>query len=219
VRRREKAGPVVRLGWVAGVLVLASVGADRASSAAERRPVRPVFVVWVSAAEPCAVEPEAVFAEVRRVFRRTSLRVVWREASAESESGPDEIRIVGLRSDPAHHPHPPLGVTSRLADGVAWVVCSEVARTIGREERAPGPEMNVAVGRVVAHELVHVLFPEVRHTPGGLMAAVVDASTLTDTMVDLDGPLCRHLGRRLRKDAVAPSEPAAPSPAVGGGQD
>jgi hypothetical protein len=163
-----------------------------------------VAVVWIASPEACPVDPTAVFAEVGRIFRAVPLRLTWREEPSESQSPRGEVRVIGLRNDPAHRAHPPLGITLRGVADTTWVLCSQVSCAIGTPPGVRSPRLDVAVGRVVAHELVHVVFSSVPHALRGLMAPVVDAAVLTRPEVELDRGVRRALRRRIEKAAVRP---------------
>jgi hypothetical protein len=186
-----------------------AAGAEALASGAE------VAVVWISPAEPCPVEPAAVFSEVDRVFRGVPMRLRWRLEPAGSASPGGEVRIIALRRDPARRPHPPLGMTPRPSKDTAWVLCSEVARAVGSDPDRRSPLLDVAVARVTAHELVHVFFSDIPHGVGGLMAPVVDAGTLTGRTGELDEGvrlgMCRRLERAARAIKNVPTRPTLES--------
>jgi len=197
VRRRLSKEAIAR----AAVLATACLFVPNASAQGSEEAVE-VAVVWIAAPEACPVDPVAVFAEVRRIFRGVPFRVAWREEPPESQSPGGEIRVIGLRNDPANHAHPPLGITLRGVSDTAWVLCSPVARAIGIPAGVRSPRLDVAVGRVVTHELVHVVFSSVPHALRGLMAPVVDAAVLTRPELELDGGVRHALRRRLEKAAA-----------------
>jgi hypothetical protein len=74
----------------------------------------------------------------------------------------------------------------------------------------------LAVGRVAAHELVHVIVPAWPHARSGLMAPWLDRSALTGASVSLDlatrDALCAALdtgsGERLRQARIDVDSPA-----------
>jgi hypothetical protein len=210
MRRSAEDGGAARVGRAA-VVALSCLAAP-ANAGEEGAPRAEVAVLWISPSEPCPVDPPAVFAEVRRVFSPVPLGLVWREEPPESESVPGEVRIIGLRRDRTRRAHPALGVTARGVEDTAWVVCSEVARAIGAAPDARSPRLDIAVARVIAHELVHVLFPSVPHSLQGLMAPVVDAATLTGPAGELDAHVRRALVRRLESPSALARNGRNPTP-------
>jgi hypothetical protein len=87
-----------------------------------------------------------------------------------------------------------------------WVFLEAVGRALGHE---PGGrarwsarvehELGVAMGRVVAHELVHLLAPERPHAAGGLLAGSVSRSDLLRSTLTLP----EDLRAQLRAATVA----------------
>jgi hypothetical protein len=89
-----------------------------------------------------------------------------------------------------------MGATHR-APGAAraiWVYAAGVASTLGLGT-GPAPhwslpqrhEFGRALGRVVAHELVHAIAPARPHVKGGLMAAQMGRALLLDPHIAIDG--------------------------------
>jgi hypothetical protein len=190
---------------VAGALTLAVWSLVPTDGSAEEPAATPeVAVVWIASREACPVDPPAVFAEVTRIFRAVPLRIAWREEPPESQSPGGEVRVIGLRNDPARRARPPLGITLRGVSDTTWVLCSQVSRAIGTPAGTRSARLDVAVGRVVAHELVHVVFASLPHAVRGLMAPVVDATVLTRPELELDGGVRHALRRRLEKAAARP---------------
>ncbi|MDE2971914.1 MAG: hypothetical protein OXU35_06370 [Acidobacteriota bacterium] len=72
--------------------------------------------------------------------------------------------------------------------------------------RLPGSQsrrLGVALGRVLAHELVHTVAPECPHTANGLMAERLSRRMLTAPGIGFDALATRHL-RRAAAGMVAP---------------
>ena len=69
----------------------------------------------------------------------------------------------------------------------------------------PAAELGTALGRVLAHELLHTVAPDCPHTSHGLMAARFDRRTLTSPGIGFD----ETAGRYLRRGLSAYGEEAA----------
>jgi len=189
------------------VIVVALVAATLPRSGALAADALPtargsVDLVWVAPSGGCPVDPPSVVGEARRLLRWTSLSLAWRLASASDEAASSEISVVVLRSDPARRARPPLGATMRGSNVTAWIMCSEIARTINAPD-APSASLNTAMGRVLAHELVHALAPGIPHAPYGLMAAKVDAAILTQPTLEMDSRLLRAVRAELLSRTAA----------------
>jgi hypothetical protein len=127
-----------------------------------------------------ALTGEVMIRELNRLLAAAETRVEWRWAPPGTEAAPDELRVVFLDS-PARGTlagYPILGTTATGHSGpppIVWIHYPTVVRVLGlRAESLAGSffamrGLGVALGRVVAHELVHALAPEVPHTTG-LMA-------------------------------------------------
>jgi hypothetical protein len=109
------------------------------------------------------------------------VRVTIREGDTRSVSGGGELTVVVLPRRPpsARLDHTVMGATHRTRDGVRaiWAYAGGVGATLGldlarRHEWRPVDrrEFGVALGRVVAHELIHAVTPDRPHVRGGLMA-------------------------------------------------
>lgn len=79
------------------------------------------------------------------------------------------------------------------------------AKRSGRRLQGSQPRrLGVALGRVLAHELVHTIAPECPHTTHGLMAERLSRRMLTAPGIGFDALATRHL--RLAAAGVAPPE-------------
>ncbi len=85
-----------------------------------------------------------------------------------------------------------------------WVFLSNVRRTLGLGARGKGnaavsewQEVGVALGRVVAHELIHSIVPEQPHAPDGLMHQSLGRAFLRAKQVRVDGRCARAFRSRL----------------------
>lgn len=161
-----------RLGWLGVLLVvLAASGADGSD--------RPQVVVHV---DDRAGVPAADFAaarqEVELIFSDAGIAVIWAEGRfPASIIGPaaakDGRRHVALLLVNAGEPDWPAGCTLGFAarrPAVAYAFYNRVAE-LG--ELRP-IDVRVVLGRVIAHELGHVLLPPSAHSPHGIMRSNLD---------------------------------------------
>lgn len=140
------------------VLAAVSLVGQQASSPAASR--GSVTVVWVGHA------PEKAQAEVARLYRgRLDLEQI---VAGDGVVEPDRaVRVVVTRTNrPRFAPAGALGATdARTRAVIVWG--NEIERFSGwtfGESRG-----EVALGRVVAHEIMHALYPEKGHWGNGLM--------------------------------------------------
>jgi hypothetical protein len=147
--------------------------------AAAGEPALEVPVLWVETGGVPPAVRETMAREAAEILGGAGVNLRWRVGPPEVESGPEELRVVALPTTGRRtRTGRVLGATS-TGEGprtiwidyanVAWVAGSsaESLTSAGfRERRRAG----VAMGRVVAHEVIHVLLPGMPHARGGVMA-------------------------------------------------
>jgi hypothetical protein len=166
-------------------------------AAAVEAPAVDLSLVWVDVAGVARFAfPEAA-RETLDLLRRMGVRATIRAGDTRSVSGGSELIVVVL---PARTPgtrldHSVMGATHRAPDGVRaiWVYAAGVATTLGLGTGG-GPlwslpqrrEFGRALGRVVAHELVHAIAPARPHVKGGLMSARMGRALLLGSDIAID---------------------------------
>jgi hypothetical protein len=124
--------------------------------------------------------------ELGVVLAPAALALSWRRSRPGGETDPDELRVVLLRSTGVGADRGALGSTARQGlVPTIWVYVPNVALTLGLDPEAVVTSLDaqrlvgIALGRVVAHEVVHVLAPEVRHGGTSVMRPRLHAFHLT----------------------------------------
>ena len=165
---------------------------------------RRVGVLWIGAdlQSQCSLDVQRVEREVRRIFGGMGVEIDWKVPAASTVQQGAEIMVVALPADPLKRTRL-MGATTHGSSTV-WVYCSAVARALELDPQAPGstPVMSQAIGRVVAHELVHALAPGLPHSVQGLMAVRWARSRLLDPVLEADAAT-RLAIRRLLAGSVA----------------
>jgi hypothetical protein len=142
------------------------------AEAAEAAPplVSRVRLAWRDASGTDAAFGDAVGLEVRGIFGPAGVDVEWRVMGDGEETREGEIAIILLEQAPPGAFAPGvMGAVNQYSQARgAWVFLSTVERLVGGKARSL---LAQAVGRVVAHEVVHVVAPALRHTSEGLMQA------------------------------------------------
>jgi hypothetical protein len=155
-----------------------------------------IHVAWLDVGGVVDEIAEMAQAECRSVMRRAGRDVVWSQA-VDGESGRrDEIRVIlvdRVLVDP-EEPRYILGATppGPRTHPVAWIHLGSVQATIGIPPGLPTSYLTqrgrralaLALGRVVAHELVHVLAPGLEHGDG-LMSWALTPDELTTGRLSL----------------------------------
>jgi hypothetical protein len=191
---------VVILGLAAGIAGRGLVRAD------EDRPV--LRLVWLDPAGVAAGTELAARAEVSSLLARTGVIASWRRAGPEEIRRHDEVWIVLLGEAPVAPGAAVLGATyeRHAVAPVAWVRVPNVRSAVGvpRSGSLLGADLHlvaVALGRVIAHEVVHAVVPSVVHG-GGLMAKSLDRCRLTGSSIAIDPQTALALRAALRGDPM-----------------
>jgi hypothetical protein len=175
-------------------------------------------LLWFDAEH--AVSPaatEGMAAEVRRIFRGLGVDVSFRVAAPDANYGGGprpQIAIILLKDDPVvtRRPRRVMGVIGReaLPTRAVWAFLENVRWTLGRDQ-AREPGLGRALGRVVAHEVIHAVAPDEPHTRGGLMNHSMNRAFLLGENAGLDARcgqafvhgLAARAARERDEDAVA----------------
>jgi hypothetical protein len=155
-------------------------------------------------------------AEARQILEEAGLVLVWRRGSQGEESRPGEIRVIlddRLRVDRMNR-RPVLGATpvGFREHPFVWIHVPSIRATLGLAPRARvrplelrrRRNLGVALGRVIAHEIVHALAPSVPHG-GELMAGRLTHRQLTAASLSVHPGVAQALRERLHGRPVAPS--------------
>jgi hypothetical protein len=188
-RQRPAVGAVV----LAAALASTDAGAAPPLFAGPGGPPR-IDLVWF---DPLNVLPpvvEAVGQEVQTVFEDLGVDTTWTRGAADQPTSPPQVNVVFLAALPSPAlPAATLGVVT-VGQNVRtlWIVVPNVLRTLGVAPaevplgRREAAAVARALGRVVAHEVVHLAAPRLGHTREGLMQKSLDRSSLVEGMLLLD---------------------------------
>jgi hypothetical protein len=187
------------------------------------QPVLPVFdeqgtlrLAWLDPAEAAGRSAAGARDEASRLLRELGLRVRWRRARAAEPAREGEIRVILLdRAVQNEQRALVLGSTPARFDGppFVWAHVPGVRQVLGVPAApgsfAPGARddyrLGVALGRVIAHEVVHALAPSVPHGEGLMKSRL--------TIADLTGSgrsVTPGLLARVRHALASPAAPQAP---------
>jgi hypothetical protein len=167
-------------------------------------------------------------AEVGEILEGAGVELVWRRGFAGGESRPGEIRVIlddRLRVDRMSR-RPVLGATpvGFRERPFVWIHVPGIRASLGLAPRAPmrplelrrRRDLGVALGRVIAHEIVHALVPSVPHG-GELMSARLTHQQLTAASLSIHPDVTPAVRKgRHRRPVASPLEPGVL--AAGGGR-
>jgi hypothetical protein len=140
---------------------------------------------------------EALAEEVRSIFRGLGVEVAFRTAGPETTYGDGpvpEVPVILLRDDPVHdrRSRRVLGLVVRdhEPNRAVWTFLENVTWTLGQEQGRLTPSgeiaLGVALGRVVAHEVIHAIAPDEPHTKKGLMGHTMSRAFLLSERAPLE---------------------------------
>jgi len=151
--------------------------------------------------------------EARSLLRKMGATVSWRRGEKGELANPGEVRVILLDRTADSSGKPVLGATPPRFDVApfVWVHVPSVRAAIGLEPRGsaftmPPPAsraLAIALGRVVAHELVHALAPSVPHGTG-LMSASLTYRQLTAPSIPVETEVGLAVQAALRGDPLGP---------------
>ncbi|HJS56910.1 MAG TPA: hypothetical protein VKA01_02295 [Vicinamibacteria bacterium] len=126
---------------------------------------------------------------------------------AERRFDSSEVRVILLDRHPRSGAELILGSVLRQHARTAalWVYVGDIRRVIdgGAPGRSNRLQMSVAVGRVIAHEVAHLVAPEQPHAGQGLMSRMVTRAVLLQAEAPLDAD-CRAAMRSALAIGLGP---------------
>jgi hypothetical protein len=144
--------------------------------------------------------------ELGTLLAPASLGLSWRLARPSDETEPDELRVVLMRRRGIGGDARALGSTSQASATAPtiWIYVPTLAHALGLDLPAVATSLEdqrllgVALGRVLAHEVVHLLAPEVGHADAGVMRERLHAFFLTRGRPALENECLASLARGAR---------------------
>jgi hypothetical protein len=202
-----------------GFLLPAAAGSSENPSVASARPRPHLRLVWFDPASAAPFAYAGVSGEVRSILGAAGVDVVW-DKGAAGPLAPGEIAVILLNAEPARvglRPYVMGCAIKGYERSVLWVNLTTVAQVLGLDARShiawSGRERHdvaAALGRVVAHEIVHLVAPELPHATQGLLNATLDRYHLVYQRLRLDGDSADGFLRGMRlRDASRPSDAPA----------
>lgn len=178
-------------GLVACTGAHAAVAVAQAADAAPRR----LTIHWSDPERQFPYHIDGLVAEARALFAPMGIELLW--APSGSVVTRDSVQMVLLardRSGGRMGEHTMACVQSGpRAQPAAWILVPRVRETLGLPAQPlpnEGPLLSRALARVMAHELIHLIAPQVAHVPGGLMNASLGRDLLIGPLANaLEGPV------------------------------
>jgi hypothetical protein len=180
----------------------------------EGRPA-PVPLVWLDGSGVTVGVDGVARDECRSVLKRAGIDATWRRGAGGEAARPGEIRIIVVEPlvVATEQQRYLLGATPvrEREHPVAWVHLASVQATLGFPPGFPildlplgaRRDLGVALGRVAAHEVVHVLVPTLKHGDG-LMSRTLTPDKLKAARLSLE-PIPAELLRDALAGRTAPA--------------
>ena len=126
-------------------------------------------------------------AEMRRSLGYVPTPIEWAWVP-QGAQGAADVNVIVLESAPASLPAGILAASmASVSPPTSWVYLDRVRGALGDPgRREPDALVARALGRVIAHELVHALAPETPHARHGLMSERLSPSALRGVSLALD---------------------------------
>jgi hypothetical protein len=173
----------------------------------------PLRLVWTDPAGAGAGLERLAREEADGLLKKMGLSVSWRKGDARETARPGEVRVI-LLDRPASRESgaPVLGATPQTfaVSPFVWVHVPGVRLSLGLARPAGAGRdllamrlLAVAVGRVIAHEVVHALAPAIPHGTG-LMSATLTRRQLTARSIPFDPAIGLAVKAALRGGLPVP---------------
>ena len=152
-------------------------------------------LVWIDVVGSASYALPSATREATAILGDAGVATAWRVATPSTETTDDELKILvmGDAGDGPRRSRRVMGCTHRGEHSrTTWVYLSSVLWALGLQSPAgrgllahEQEEVGRALGRVVAHEIVHVVAPDLPHRRDGLMAGRLSRVLLVSNRVSL----------------------------------
>jgi hypothetical protein len=165
-------------------------------------------LVWFDPSDVASGSALVARAETANLLARMGVTVVWRRGAPGEMRRTDEVWVILVSEGPPAQGVPVLGATPKRHTfaPVAWVRVPNVRAAVGvsRSGSLLGIDqirVGTALGRVIAHEVVHAVIPSVGHGRG-LMSRSLDRRRLTAPSILVEPETALALQAALRGDPL-----------------
>ena len=195
---------------------------SRESGAASRpEPRAPrLRLVWIDVLDSAPYAFKGAAREASAILADAGVVATWTLGDSSTMTTADELKVVlmaGVANGARLPEHVMGGTRGGSQSHTTWIYLSNVLWALGlkpeptrRLSRQEEEQVARALGRVVAHEVVHAVVPDLVHSPGGLMAEKLGREFLIQARAFLGPAEQKALRVGLERFAAA----AVPAPAV-----
>ena len=168
--------------------------------------------VWVDVGGVAPFVFDAMARESASILQDVGVDLSWERGSTGVLPDDADLTVILLNSAPSPGLSPRCMGAATLgaaAPRAVWAFLPNVLWALGAHLRQ-GPwtatqvrDLGVALGRVAAHEIVHAVAPDLRHSTHGLMAERLGRADLLRQRISLDEPSRRAILSRLAARQMA----------------
>lgn len=182
---------------------------------------RVVRLAWFDPADSVPGVFSSVRHETTDLMQRMGVSVQWRRAHTRELARMDEVSVIFVaHGGTGSRPRQAVVMGACPLDSrphrAVWVHAPRVLAALGLSPRRQGLRLSPhdeaqftrALARVIVHEVVHAVAPDVPHG-GGLMSGRLSRKQLTGDVVEVDASVTLALRQAL--SGPAPHEPARPA--------
>jgi hypothetical protein len=198
-----------------------AAGTDVSDSAPRLR------LVWIDVLGSAPYAFQGAARETSAILADAGVQAAWTLGDASTVSTEDELKIVLMpgATNGARLPEHVMGGTRRGGQShTTWIYLSNVIWALGLQDKharrlsvQEEEQVARALGRVAAHEIVHAVAPDLRHSAHGLMAEKLGrAYLIRDTVALAPGERSTFRAAVQGFEAAPAAAPAAVSLAAGG---
>jgi hypothetical protein len=173
-----------------------------------------VRLTWVDAEGVARSVHRGATAETTAMLKPAGIRVAWENSDGRArELAADEVQVVLAAAAPPSMARTTMGAARPRPVGPrsVWVFVSAVRAALGLDgdvrsllPPADNGRLAQAVGRVILHEVVHILAPWRPHAATGLMCGRLATPTLRQPRLRLEPDLLDVIRAAAAGDAVRP---------------
>ena len=193
----------------------------REARAASRPPARTAAprlrLVWIDVLDSAPYAFEGAARETSAILADAGVVAAWTLGDSSTVTAADELKVVlmaGVANGARLPEHVMGGTRGGGQSHTTWIYLSNVLWALGLKEE-PTRRLSLqeeeqvarALGRVVAHEVVHAVVPDLVHSHGGLMAEKLGRAFLVQARAFL-GPAEQKALRAGAERYAAAGEPA-----------
>lgn len=164
---------------------------------------------WYDGFHICSVMTKRIQSTVVDIFARFGVLAFWEDEATVSEYGPEDVpvRVILVDAEPTDWKLRPttLGVVVKTdVPNTAYIFARRSFRALGYKvpHGVPGArkcstpramsEVSLAMARIIAHELIHVIAPNHPHAEDGLMFGHMDRGRLLRRRLEVDSECVRE---------------------------